>query len=311
MVRTLPTGLLPPNGGFNQTVNGAAPSSGGVHPGLKLVRVGNLVVSFAGTIVGGLAGRGAGLPFDGAFWGAVLLAAVSTSLITGGGNVLNDLLDREGDRTNHPDRPLVTGAISVRTARALVVALFVGGILVVLPVMIHEPLLGLLLAVAVVALLGYEFLLKQRGFVGNLVVGLLTGLVFLYGGAAVGAAPPMVIFAGMAFLATLSREVIKDMEDVAGDVGRSTLPKSYGLRTSGRVARAAVVAAIVLSLAPFLGILVLESLVGIIYLVLVLAADAVFVLSVAYLPGRLHWEQTMSKVGMSVALLAFLAVAFR
>jgi hypothetical protein len=51
--------------------------------------------------------------------------------------------------------------------------------------------------------------------------------------------------------------------------------------------------------------------VGIIYLVLVLAADAVFVLSVAYLPRRLHWEQTMSKVGMTIALFAFLAVAFR
>lgn len=282
-----------------------------MHPALRLVRVGNLGVSFAGTIVGGLVARGAGIWISPGVWVAVLLAALSTSLVTAGGNVLNDLLDRDGDRTNHPDRPLVTGAISVRAARALAVALFVLGVAVVVPVILIEPLVGLLLALAVGALLGYEFRLKSRGFVGNLVVGFLTGMVFLYGGAAAGNALLLAPFAAMAFLATLSREVVKDMEDVAGDVGRSTLPKTRGMGFSGGTARVSVGIAIVLSAAPFLWFLRWGTVVGIIYLVLVLAADAVFVLSVAYLPRRLHWEQTMSKVGMTIALFAFLAVAFR
>ncbi len=158
------------------------------------------------------------------FWIVLALAAASTSLVTAGGNVLNDLLDREGDRTNHPDRPLVTGAVAVGTAKGLVAALFVGGIVVAVPVVLLQPLVGLLLAIAVAALLGYEFRLKARGFVGNLVVGFLTGMVFLYGGAAAGHAILLAPFAAMAFFATLSREVIKDMEDVAGDVGRKTLP---------------------------------------------------------------------------------------
>jgi geranylgeranylglycerol-phosphate geranylgeranyltransferase len=205
----------------------------------------------------------------------------------------------------------VTGAISVRAARALAVAFFVLGVAVVVPVVLIEPLVGLLLALAVGALLGYEFRLKSRGFVGNLVVGFLTGMVFLYGGAAAGNALLLAPFAAMAFLATLSREVVKDMEDVAGDVGRSTLPKTRGMGFSGGTARVSVGTAIVLSAAPFLWFLRWGTVVGIIYLVLVLAADAVFVLSVAYLPRRLHWEQTMSKVGMTIALFAFLAVAFR
>jgi len=275
------------------------------------VRVGNLGVSFAGTIVGGLVARGAGIGISTWLWIAVLLAAASTSLVTAGGNVLNDLLDREGDRTNHPDRPLVTGEISVRGARILATSLFVIGGAVVVPVIVIEPLVGVLLALAVAALLGYEFRLKSRGFVGNLMVGFLTGLVFLYGGAAAGNAIVLAAFAAMAFLATLSREVIKDMEDVAGDVGRSTLPKTHGMGVSGLVARASVGIAIALSAAPFLWFLRWGSVTGIIYLVLVLAADGVFVLSVTYLPQRLHWEQTMSKVGMTIALFAFLAVAFR
>jgi geranylgeranylglycerol-phosphate geranylgeranyltransferase len=288
-----------------------APPSGAVHPALRLVRVGNLAVSFAGTIVGGLVahGTGVGVPFG--LWIAVVLAAFSTSFVTAGGNVLNDLLDREGDRTNHPDRPLVTGEVSVGGARILTTVLFVAGAAVVVPVILVEPLVGVLLAIAVGSLLGYEFQWKSQGFGGNLLVGLLTGLVFLYGAAAVGNFLVLAPFAAMAFLATVSREVIKDMEDVAGDVGRSTLPKTRGMGFSGGVARSAVGVAIALSAVPFLWFLGWGSVVGIIYLVLVLAADGVFVLSVAYLPQRLHWEQTMSKVGMSIALFAFLAVAFR
>jgi geranylgeranylglycerol-phosphate geranylgeranyltransferase len=282
-----------------------------VHPALRLVRAGNLVVSFMGTIVGGLVARGTGAVVPLGFWIAILLAAASTSMVTAGGNVLNDLRDREGDRTNHPDRPLVTGEISVGGARALTVGLFLAGGLVVIPVVLLAPLVGIIVVLAVAALLGYEFRLKVQGFAGNLAVGFLTGLVFLYGGAAVGNALLLAPFAAMAFLATLSREVIKDMEDVAGDVGRSTLPKTRGLGVAGGVARASVAGAIALSATPFLWFLNLESVGGIIYLALVLAADAVFVLSVVYLPRRLHWEQTMSKVGMTVALFAFLAVAFR
>jgi geranylgeranylglycerol-phosphate geranylgeranyltransferase len=282
-----------------------------VPPVFRLVRFGNLVVSFLGTIVGGLVARGTGVGATEWFWFAIALAAFSTALITGGGNVLNDLLDREGDRTNHPDRPLVTGAITVRGARALAIGMFVAGVAIVVPVVLVAPLVGVILAVAVTALLGYEFRFKARGFVGNCVVALLTGLVFLYGGA-VGGAPGLVApFAAMAFLATLSREIIKDMEDVEGDVGRTTLPKGRGLVFAGRSATVAVAGAVALSAVPLLWYLPLASNAGIIYLALVLAADAIFAVSVAHLPRRLHYEQTMSKVAMTVALLAFLAVAFR
>jgi geranylgeranylglycerol-phosphate geranylgeranyltransferase len=282
-----------------------------VHPALKLVRVGNVAVSFVGTIVGGLAARAAGVALSAELWLFVVLAAASTAMVTAGGNVLNDLLDLEGDRVNHPDRPLVTGAISPGTGRVLAIGLFVAGIEVAIPVALVEPLLGLILAVAVGSLLGYEFRLKARGFVGNLLVALLTGLVFLYGGAAVGDALVLAPFAAMAFLATLSREVIKDMEDVEGDVGRSTLPKTRGMGVASGVARGAAVAAIGLSFVPLVWFVHLASLAGIMYLVLVLAADAGFAVSIAYLPGRLHWEQSVSKAAMTVALLAFLAVAFR
>lgn len=282
-----------------------------MRPILRLLRAGNLAVSFVGVLVGGLVALGAGVRIsllDLALFG---LAGASAALVTAGGNVLNDVLDVEGDRRNHPDRPLVTGAVSVAAARRLAAGLFVAGIAAAVPVAVRDPLVAVLLAVAVGALLGYEFVWKARGFVGNLVVGLLTGLVFLYGGAAAGAALLLVPFGLMAFFATVSREVIKDMEDVEGDVDRRTLPRVHGLRRSATVARGSVAVAIVLSAVPFLWFVPLASVAGIMYLGLVAVADALFLVSVAYLPLRLHWEQSMSKIAMSVALLAFLAVAFR
>ncbi len=282
-----------------------------VHPALRLVRLNNVLVSFAGTVVGGLVARGAGVELSVGVYAVLAIAAASSAMVTAGGNVLNDVLDVEGDRVNHPDRPLVTGAIGIGTARAMAAGLLIGSLVVILPILGATPWVGVIWAVAVGALLTYEFRFKALGLAGNLLVAFLTAAVFLYGGAAGGAPALLVPFALMAFGATLSREVIKDMEDAAGDVDRRTLPRVRGFGTATLVARAAVAVAIGLSPWPLLSFLRLSSAAGIIYLGLVLVADGLFVYSVARLPGDLHREQTVSKGAMTVALLAFLATAFR
>lgn len=277
----------------------------------QLVRLGNTVVSFVGTVVGGVAARGAGLQLPASLWFTLVLAGFSTAFVTAGGNVVNDILDRESDRVNHPDRPLVTGAISPRVAKGVAGTLLAGAVAVAAPVFVLHLLVGIILAAALAALLSYEFRFKSVGFGGNLLVGFLTGLVFLYGGAAAGAPVAVLPFAFMAFFATLSREVIKDMEDQAGDLERRTLPRTRGMVFSGRVARVAIGTALALSVVPLVVLLPIQSVAGIIYAALVLVADALFIVSVAWLPTRLHTEQSMSKGAMAVALLAFLAVAFR
>jgi geranylgeranylglycerol-phosphate geranylgeranyltransferase len=282
-----------------------------VRAGFQLVRIGNTLVSFVGTIVGGIAARGAGVHLPASLWVALVLAGFSTAFVTAGGNVVNDILDRETDRVNHPERPLVTGAISPGVARWTAAALLVGSVVVAVPVILLRPLVGVFLALALVALLSYEFRFKSAGFGGNLLVAFLTGLVFLYGGAAAGVPVAILPFALMAFFATLSREIIKDMEDLAGDVNRRTLPRVRGIPFASRVARGSIVTALALSVVPLVVLLPLDSVAGIMYTALVLVADALFVVSVVWLPARLHLEQTVSKGAMAVALLAFLAVAFR
>jgi geranylgeranylglycerol-phosphate geranylgeranyltransferase len=282
-----------------------------VHPVLRLVRTGNTLVSFLGVVVGGLVARGQGVSVPLDVWATVLLAGASAAMVTAGGNVLNDVGDREGDRVNHPDRPLVTGAVSLAGARRLWIALFVGAAIAAAPIVLIAPWVAVILAAAIAALLLYEFRWKALGLAGNLLVAFLTAMVFLYGGAAVGAPVLLVPFALMAFGATLSREVIKDMEDAAGDVDRKTLPRTHGFGTATLVARGAVGLALVLSPVPLLSFVSPGSSAGIIYLASVLAADALFVVSVASLPRDLHRAQSVSKGAMTVALVAFLAAAFR
>jgi len=282
-----------------------------VRGAFRLVRPTNVLVSFVGTVVGGLAAEASGLLPSWSPWVLLLLAASSTACVTAAGNVLNDLGDLEGDRLNHPDRPLVTGEVSPSAARLLTAGLFVAGVALAVPVALLRPWVGVILAVAVAGLLAYEFRWKARGFVGNVTVGGLTAMVFLYGGAAANRPELVLPFAAMAFLATLSRELIKDMEDVAGDTARRTVPKVLGMASAARLARGAVVAAIVLSVSPYLWFLDPRSAAGLAYGVLVAAADSVFVLSVLWLPRRLRLEQTVSKGAMALALGAFLAVAFR
>ena len=283
----------------------------GVLPALRLVRLGNTIVSLAGTVAGALAAAGHGFDLPLSEYVVFLLAGISAAMVTAGGNVLNDILDREGDRRNHPDRPLVTGAVSVGAAKWLSAALLVGSGLVVLPVALRAPWLVPLWLAALAALLAYEARFKSAGLSGNALVAFLTADVFLYGGAAAGHPSFTAPFAAMAFAATLSREIIKDMEDAEGDVDRRTLPRVHGFPLATTLARVAVGLALALSPIPVLLLLPLASVAGIMYLALVLAADALFVASVARLPTELHRAQTISKAAMTVALLAFVATAFR
>lgn len=289
----------------------SARPSRGVHAGLRILRPANTLVSFAGTLVGGLAARGTGLAWDPAFALLLLLAATSTACVTAGGNVVNDLLDRDSDRVNHPERPLVTGDMTPVGARRLAAALFVLSAVAMAPVALSHYLIPVIWLLAVASLFAYELRFKAHGLSGNSLVAFLTAAVFLYGAAVTSHLLVVAPLAAMAFAATLSREIIKDMEDAAGDVGRRTLPQLHGMAVSSAAARVAVAVAIVLSPLPTLTVLGATSAAGIMYLGLVLATDALFVVSVAWLPERLHREQSLSKAAMTVALLAFLAVAFR
>lgn len=275
-------------------------------PGLlRLARPVNCLMSAAGVAVGGVVavGPAAGGPFA----VRLVLALAAAAAFTAGGNALNDLYDRETDRINHPDRPLASGRLAVRTAVA-----FAGGAFVlaaVLAAFVNVFAVGIVVLNAVL-MLAYEATLKARGLAGNLVIAYLVGSLFLFGGVATfdGTSAPVIrtgLLAALASSTTLGREITKDIEDLRGDVDRQTLPRRIGARPAGLVAGALLLAAVVLSWVP----LVLGTLLwG--YALLVIPADGMFIYAAFHSAANPSRSQRVTKYGMIIALAAFLAGAF-
>ncbi len=233
-----------------------------------------------------------------------LQAAAIAFIFTAAGNSLNDYYDRDIDRINRPDRPIPSGHVSPRGALATATLLF-------LPTLPWSFLIGWeLLALVLINLSlmsSYEFVFKREGFRGNLLISWLVASLFIFGGLAVyggsvEALQRVLLLAILAFLATLGREVIKDIEDIAGDVGRWTLPMTVGERAAGRVASLALLLAVAMSSIPLLlGVL------STYYLFVVAVADTIFIYAALNSSRQPATAQRSVKYGMLVALAAFLA----
>ena len=164
-----------------------------------------------------------------------------------------DQVDVEIDRVNRPDRPIPSGQVSLPSARAYAVTLFLLGIFVCLFTN------GLCIAIAVfntLLLIGYAAWLKRTPLLGNIAVSYLAGSMFLFGGALNGLPGLLHVlpFAVMTFFAMLARELVKDAEDVDGDKasGAVTLPIRCGIRPTVFLALACAVLATGASLVPYL-----------------------------------------------------------
>ena len=235
---------------------------------------------------------------------AILVGAVSVFVATGGGNVINDYFDYEIDKVNKPYRPIPSGRI--RREQALYYALVLFLVAIVLGFMISVAN-GLTVIVCSVIMIVYAYDFKQRCLIGNLTVSLLTGLTFIYGGLITGDYILSTILGFFAFLMTLSREIVKDAEDVEGDLveNASTFPIVYG------VDRAVLVAFILNVITCILSpILYVTGIFNVYYLVIVLFADVIFTYSGLLATrdmssGNLHRVSKYMKIGMLVAFIAF------
>ncbi len=233
---------------------------------------------------------------------AAALIFLTVFLITGAGNVINDYYDRDIDAINRPGRPIPSGRMSAREAFYYSLALFATGCLIACQV--NQICLSVAAFNSVLLFL-YARNLKAMPLAGNITVAFLTGCTFLFGGAATGSAGLLankVPFL-LSFLVSMSREIAKDIEDMAGDRagGARTLPILAGERVSVALAAAFALAAVALGFfAPF----------GRVYLAIVVVADLLFLLSVQKIArGDATGAQKALKKGMAVALVAFLAAA--
>lgn len=229
---------------------------------LELARPGNAIAAGVLTAIGAYVG--------GSLAAVAVTAAVATTVLAvAAGNVINDYFDREIDAVNDPDRPIPSGRVTPRETLAFAVALFLGTVAGAVTL----PRLAIAVAgVNLLALVTYTQLFKGLPGVGNLLIAYLTGSTFLFGAAAVGGVSRTVwVLVGLAAAATFARELVKDVEDVAGDreQGLRTLPIAVGSRRTVWLAVVVMGVAVAASPAP-----ALVGGFGVAYLLIVLPADA-------------------------------------
>ena len=147
------------------------------------------------------------------------------------GNIINDIYDLNGDKINHPFRPLPSGVISLKAALIYYFILLAVSLLLSLFISNLNFAVNL---IAVLLLYLYSYKLKRVALGGNLTVSILTGLTFIYGGIAINNIYNSIIPALFAFLINLIREIVKDMEDSEGDMreGIISFPSKYGAKTA-------------------------------------------------------------------------------
>jgi geranylgeranylglycerol-phosphate geranylgeranyltransferase len=252
-------------------------------------------------------GESAGVSWTSDKFVRAALAFAAVVLITGAGNAINDYFDRNIDKVNCPKRPIPSGRVEPSTALNISRAMFALGILLVIPINWECVIIA---AVNSFILAAYAARLKRIEIAGNIAIGYLVGSTFLFGGLVIGKLQVASILAAMAALATVGRELIKDIEDMKGDRADKivTVPLRYGTRKAAALATAFIAAAIVL--APLPRILAITSF-GSVYMWVATVSIVAFVAAAAMIldaqdKATAAKASLACKVAMGIGLLAFL-----
>jgi 4-hydroxybenzoate polyprenyltransferase len=187
--------------------------------------------------------------------GLFYLLAIASLLIAAAGYIINDYFDLNIDKINKPHDQVIGTVIRRRWAIIWHMLFSSIGILVSFYISFRSGnwLIGSLNLLAVVLLWFYSTTFKKQLLIGNITISLLTAWVILvlyvaevkfhlvFSSADNGHLfyirqlfKIAILYGGFAFVISLIREVIKDMEDMNGDeqYGCKTMPIAWGIPAS-------------------------------------------------------------------------------
>lgn len=179
---------------------------------------------------------------------------VATSIcIAAAGYIINDYFDVNIDQVNKPQSVVVGAYISRRWVIFWHLVLSMGGVYISLIVFPFQQYLHIHFSnlATILILWFYSTNFKRDFLIGNVVIAVLTawtiGVVYFSKFTLIQLVHPtkmlptdlkffklMLLYSSFAFILTLVREVLKDMEDMGGDekFGCKTMPIAWGLQTT-------------------------------------------------------------------------------
>ncbi|HMJ47811.1 MAG TPA: geranylgeranylglycerol-phosphate geranylgeranyltransferase [Ferruginibacter sp.] len=184
------------------------------------------------------------------------LLMISSVLIAAAGYIINDYFDMQIDAVNKPGKLIVDKVIKRRWAILLHGLFSMGGIVISGYVSLHTgKWIILIVNICCVLLLWfYSTYFKKRLLAGNIIISALTAwviiVVYFFAGAGLidingweQSQYPFdirkffkltMLYAGFAFIVSLVREVVKDLEDMEGDskYNCKTMPIVWGIRAT-------------------------------------------------------------------------------
>jgi len=195
----------------------------------------------------------------------VILQMISVASFMAAGNILNDIMDIEIDKISHPLRSLPAGKITIKQAwvfasicSLISIICVISGTYILYDIDINWVPMAIIWFLAFTLMVSYEIgpTTKKYGYLGNIIIGSMLGLVIIYGAAAVGSYNNLVTLcvALMATFMGISREIVKDVHDFEGDFkwGRKTLPILIGEQNSRNIAYIIAMLGVVTIMLPFM-----------------------------------------------------------
>ncbi|MCK5815692.1 MAG: geranylgeranylglycerol-phosphate geranylgeranyltransferase [Flavobacteriaceae bacterium] len=175
-----------------------------------------------------------------------LLLVFSTITIAAAGYIINDIIDCEADFINKKSKLIIGTTISEKAAFKWYYILNLIGLSVgvYVSIILNRHVLMLFFIISISLLYAYSKWLKSIPLLGNVLVALLTAVSILIIGVFENINKNSEVFyviltySFFAFGINLIRELVKDIEDVNGDlkVGLKTLPILFGRKRANRFA---------------------------------------------------------------------------
>lgn len=242
----------------------------------------------------------------------IIYASLTALLLEASTFSLNDYLDLEIDKKNlRIDRPLVRGDLDPKIALLIFSLLFPAGIAFSFLVNIKCFYIALLTGFLAVL---YDMRLKKVKYIGNFYIAYTTAIPFFFGALAVSEHIPcaIIVLSLIAFIASLGREIMKDIMDMSGDKieGVKSIPMYLGRRATSYLIAFIYILSISLSFIPY-GMLEGTTFYhNLFYLAPVLITDTMFLyLSVGLITREdppIRSYRKVSLVAMMIGLVAFL-----